>query len=206
MARKEKKYHFIYKTTNLLNGKYYIGVHSTNNMEDGYMGSGNRLRLAIRKHGKENFKREIIEYCATRQELYLREEEVVNLNEIAKIECMNLRVGGEGGGTPQSAKVTNEKRWIENREANIKIASDNFRRLWEIGVLKGQDVSGDKNGMFGKTHSDETKKKMSEKGSGNSNSQYSSCWITKEGVNKKIKKVELDIYIKQGWAKGRKMK
>ena len=49
MARKEKKYHFIYKTTNLLSGKYYIGMHSTDNLDDGYLGSGYRLRLAIKK-------------------------------------------------------------------------------------------------------------------------------------------------------------
>lgn len=206
MARKEKKYHFIYKTTNLLSGKYYIGAHSTDNLDDGYIGSGNRLRLAIKKHGRENFKREIVEFLNNKSELYNRESEIVNLDEIAKIDCMNLRVGGEGGGTKQSAKVTNQKRWVENREDNLKLAADNFKKLWEIGVFKGRDVSGDKNPMFGNTHSEETKKKMSDRGTGKSNSQYGSCWITKEGVNKKIKKYELDSHINNGWNLGRKMK
>ena len=67
MARKEKKYHFIYKTTNVLSGRYYIGMHSTSNLDDGYLGSGNRLKLAVRKHGKENFIREILEYCESRE-------------------------------------------------------------------------------------------------------------------------------------------
>ena len=84
MARKEKKYHFIYKTTNILSGRYYIGMHSTDDLEDGYLGSGNRLRLAIRKHGKESFKREILEFCKTREDLKKREIEVVNLDEISK--------------------------------------------------------------------------------------------------------------------------
>ena len=56
-----KKYHYLYKTTNLVNGKYYYGMHSTNNLNDGYLGSGSYLRNAIHKHGKDNFKREIIE-------------------------------------------------------------------------------------------------------------------------------------------------
>jgi len=53
----------LYKTTNLLNGKTYVGIHKTNDLEDGYLGSGIALLVAIRKYGKFNFKREILEYC-----------------------------------------------------------------------------------------------------------------------------------------------
>ena len=97
MPRKEKKFHFIYKTTNTVTGKYYIGMHSTNDLEDGYLGSGKRLRYSIRKHGVENHKRLILEFFDTRQELAAKEREVVDLDLIAKEECMNLREGGEGG-------------------------------------------------------------------------------------------------------------
>jgi hypothetical protein len=44
--------YFIYKTTNLLNGKYYIGMHVTNQIDDGYLGSGKYLNNAIKKYGK----------------------------------------------------------------------------------------------------------------------------------------------------------
>jgi len=44
-----KKYHFIYKTTNLLNGKYYYGMHSTDNLEDGYVGINNKILVSILK-------------------------------------------------------------------------------------------------------------------------------------------------------------
>jgi hypothetical protein len=59
-----------------------------------------------------------------------------------------------------------------------------------------------------KTHSDETKKLISEKrkgtGLGETNSQYGTCWITKDGTNKKIKQEELETYLNEDWLKGRK--
>ena len=77
MPRKEYNFHYIYKTTNRLNGKYYVGMHSTNNINDGYIGSGDRLRRSIRKYGKENFKFEIIEFLPNRTTLRDRERELI---------------------------------------------------------------------------------------------------------------------------------
>src|SRR6185312_9052353 len=61
-----------------------------------------------------------------------------------------------------------------------------------------------------KKHKEESKRKIglanSEKQKGEGNSQYGTCWITKEGINKKIKKENFDEYINQGWIKGRNMK
>ena len=213
MARKEKKCHYIYKTTNLLNGKYYIGMHSTDNIDDGYLGSGKRLRYSINKHGEDNHKREILEFVNSREELKKREEEIVNLDEIAKVECMNLRVGGQGGFTREmqilGALATNKKQWGEDREVNVKLMSARMKKLWECGILSGENWKGDSNPMFGKKHSDESKKKMSVAkrgkghGKGPKNSQFGTCWITRDGENKKIKKVVLDQFIKDGWLRGR---
>ena len=139
--RKQKRYHFIYKTTNLLNGRYYIGMHSTDDMNDGYMGSGIYLRRSLNKHGTRNHKREILEYCKTRQELKSREEEIVNLNEIAKKECMNLRVGGSGS-------------------RYIRVTSDETRKKLS------ESHKGQIPWIKGKTHSEETRRKLSEAGKG----------------------------------------
>lgn len=90
-----KKY-LIYKTTNLINDKFYIGAHETNNINDSYLGSGKALKRAIAKYGKENFKKEIIKECCSREEMYLEEQTLLN-NFITNKKCYNLKHGGIGG-------------------------------------------------------------------------------------------------------------
>lgn len=91
-----RKYHYIYKTTCLVNGKYYIGMHSTENLDDGYLGSGTLLQRSIRKYGIQNFKLEILEHYFTRQDLAAREKELVNEECLKDEMCMNLAIGGDG--------------------------------------------------------------------------------------------------------------
>ena len=121
MARKQKTIHYIYKTTCDVTGRWYIGMHSTNNLDDNYMGSGTRLRHSIRKYGVENHTKEILEFCETREELIIKEIEIVNSDLIQLKLCMNLKEGGSGGfannkhkekflseGTKNGRKKTNE--------------------------------------------------------------------------------------------------
>ena len=61
----------IYKTTNLITGNFYIGQDSKNNPL--YLGSGLLLNKSIKKYGKENFQKEIIEYCTTKDQLNIQE-------------------------------------------------------------------------------------------------------------------------------------
>ena len=63
---------------NLINNKIYIGYHATNNINDKYMGSGNIILDAIKKYGKENFKKEILFIFDTEQEMRDKEKEIVN--------------------------------------------------------------------------------------------------------------------------------
>jgi len=89
------KFHFIYVTTCLVNDRYYIGMHSTDDLDDGYIGSGKRLWYSINKHGLEQHKLEILEFLPSREQLKIREAEHINEERI-KLDpyCMNLALGG----------------------------------------------------------------------------------------------------------------
>lgn len=99
-----KKPH-IYKTTNLLNGMYYYGVHNGYNVFN-YLGSGRLLKEAIQKDGIENFKKEILMWFDTEDEAYEYERIIVNekMINVNNPMCYNLCVGGKD--TRQNKKDT----------------------------------------------------------------------------------------------------
>lgn len=92
----EYKYHIIYKTTNLINNKIYVGMHSTDNLNDGYLGSGWILKQAIKKYSKENFKREVLLVLSNRKEAREVEALLVDTEFIARQNTYNLQEGGMG--------------------------------------------------------------------------------------------------------------
>ncbi len=212
--RKEKKYHFIYKTTNTLTGRYYYGMHSTDVLEDGYLGSGKRLRYSIRKYGEDKHKREIIEFCGDRKSLKQREREIITLNEVAKKDCLNLMVGGEGGFISVEQQ---RHRSVCAAKARTKLLNtdDEYKRKYSETCSKSNKKAYEKRERVywfdwnGKKHKEESKRKIGEANSilqqGKKNSQYGTCWIYKDNENKKIKKELLDSFLLKGWIKGRKM-
>lgn len=86
--------HFVYKIVNKLNGKCYIGVHSTINVRDGYMGSGTLITRAIKKYGAENFTKEILFSFNTRAEALAKEAELVCNSFVCQDSTYNLVLGG----------------------------------------------------------------------------------------------------------------
>lgn len=90
-----KTYNYIYLITNNLNGKIYIGKHSTDNLNDGYMGSGVALHKAFKKYGVEHFTKKILAYADTLEKLNWFEKFYIKKYH-AKITGYNLTDGGDG--------------------------------------------------------------------------------------------------------------
>ena len=216
MARQEKTIHYLYKTICLVTNRYYIGMHSTNNIDDGYMGSGRRLRASIRKHGVENHKKEILEFFETRELLIEAEKKAITRDMVTDKNCMNLMSGGTGGFISEEQQRHRSecagKKFSEMRKNDLEL-DRKYKEKLRLTTNEGYS-NGTREKKWGKDwtgckHSEETKILMQElfkdKGIGNTNSQYGTCWITKEGINKKIKKEEINKYQQEGWVKGRKL-
>ena len=207
MPRKQHDYHYIYKTTCSVTNKFYIGMHSTSNLDDDYLGSGKILWYSIHKHGSETHNREILEFLDNRILLRAREKEIVNEMTLQDPLCMNLMVGGEGGfSKEQCAKGTQsmlKSLWNnENfrKEHSIRKTEMN-KRLHKEGKMKAPSWEG-------KKHNEESINKMRNRKAqvGNKNSQFGKKWIHSIELKKtmSVNKEKLSEYLSLGWIIGRK--
>ena len=208
MPRQSKKYHYVYKTTCVVTGRYYVGMHSTDNLDDGYMGSGKLLRYSRRKYGDENHKCEILELCPSRKVLRDREKEIVNETLLSDPLNINLKYGGEGGWDHKPgvniqlqkvdavARARNSARTRKLRRLDPEYAERQSRKISD--AMKGKQT------FLGHTHSEETCLKMRKsKNVGEANSQFGTAWVT-DGVKPiKISKECLDEYLQKGYSRGR---
>lgn len=100
-----KTYNYVYQIRNLINNKIYIGKHSTNKLNDGYMGSGVAIKRAIKKYGIVNFKKELLCMCV--DEVELNEMEIyyiAKFNSTDRTIGYNLTAGGNGGVPTEEAR------------------------------------------------------------------------------------------------------
>lgn len=114
-----KKYHVLYKITNNKNGKYYIGRHSTDNLDDNYYGSGAGILNAINKYGIENFTKEILQFCENSDELWELERKVVNASVVKDKNSYNMAYGG--GNYLKELKSNDYEKFIEHQSTVGKL-------------------------------------------------------------------------------------
>lgn len=110
MTRRQRKYYFTYKTTNTITGKWYIGMHSTDNLEDGYIGSGIYLSRSIKKYGKGCHKMEVLTYFEDIHTLREAERKLITAEILSDPMCMNLKEGGQGGWTDAMRKKAGDNK------------------------------------------------------------------------------------------------
>lgn len=207
----------IYKTTNLINGKIYIGKHKTTNLDDMYIGSGKILKHAIKKHGIDNFIKEYLFIFDNEEDMNNKEAELVSEEFIKEDTNYNLKLGGEGGwdylNVPSniSQKVSAGLAAQEMYRNNPKLDIKRRKHLKELMIgntisKEWRKTNPDHRTFLGKSHSEETKELMRKsKNVGRDNPQYGMIWIysLEEKISKRINKNEV---IPEGWYKGRKMK
>ena len=102
----------IYRITNLINGKTYIGQHKYKKLNDSYMGTGKHLKSAKAKYGIENFKKDILVFGIVRKDFIdlLEKEYIKFYRSIGKAEY-NIADGGEGnGGWNKGIPMSNEQK------------------------------------------------------------------------------------------------
>jgi hypothetical protein len=144
---------YIYETTNIVNGRKYIGKKKSPVFDESYLGSGILLQKAIEKYGHHNFTTVVLKWCKTREELNESEKAFISENNAYKSnDFYNIAAGGEGGNT-YAGKTEEEMFLIKKKISHGNCGSRNGN--------KGQ-YRGEKNSMFGKKHSKESRQKISE--------------------------------------------
>jgi group I intron endonuclease len=212
-------FYLIYKITNIINNKIYIGSHKTKDINDGYMGSGKYLNRAFSKYGKENFTKEILFEFDNAKDMYAKETEIVNEDFLKRNDIYNLKVGGQGGFDYINSKKLNNStgQYLKaaTNSANKRLGKPGRKHTEEEKIQASKRVSGDNRPKLftfkGRKHSLKTKQKMKEnkkhfngnRSIGVNNSQFGTMWITNGTENRKIKK---DAIVPDGWYKGRYIK
>lgn len=189
-----KPYGFVYETTNNINGKRYIGQRRMSHdwEDDAYLGSGTILTKALKKYGKQNFSKTILDYAYSQKELDEKEKHYILINNATDSQhYYNIHVGGTGGHT---TKGWSEERKLKHKQLMSDISTgekngmygkkhtkDTCSRISQVRLenisngkydntiksdsfkLKMSEVTkGEKNGMYGRKHTEQSKKKMSE--------------------------------------------
>jgi group I intron endonuclease len=159
MINKHMEYIYVYETTNLINGKRYIGWHKTHDLEDGYLGSGKILQYAIKKHGTENFYVDILEFFDDMQSAKDYEKKLITTAIVESDRYYNIMPGGQGG---DSAGLLS-RNYGRPKSALHKAS---------LSACRYGKYLGENNHFYGKTHTPETKRQIADAQRGEKSAKY----------------------------------
>ena len=196
----------VYKTTNKINGNFYLGVHKTRDPNDSYLGSGSLLKQAIKKHGVENFVKEILFVFASPLPAFQKEKELVSLH-TTNSHCYNMKEGGEGGFD----YINNHKlmqKWyssLSKKEKLEKFSKQGRRASSQCCPIKREENRRLATEIWaGKNHSEETLRIMRSLKTGSKNNQFGKIWVKHPDFKSRcVTKEEAKKLFSQGWSKGR---
>lgn len=204
----------LYRTENLVNSKYYYGVHATDNLEDGYLGSGGTLKKAIRKYGRENFVRTDLEFFNTMEEAYAREAEIVTKDTIKDPNCYNSKPGGLGGTRGMTTiffQGEYRKVPVEQLDEYLKLGAEHKSRIkGRPSPLRGRKQSEEHlrhrsealkghNGYPGRKKPDGFGEKIRQARLGTTGHTAGKVTVWKEGITKYVPEEEYQTYLSDGW-------
>jgi hypothetical protein len=208
-------YYYVYQITNLLNNKVYVGKHKSTKhpFENQYYGSGKQITAAIKKYGVENFKKEVLQYCSSMEEMANKEAEIVTEDFVKRLDTYNMHKGGPGGwdhyngskehsansskGGKKSAKRLNEfiaeqkssnTAWWQNWYS--KVCETNKELTLRALTPEARERRKDTFKQIG--HSQ-----------GEKNSQFGRIWISNV-LTKEVKRITINDTIPEGWVRGKK--
>ena len=160
-------YYTVYLIKNQINKKIYIGVHTTENINDDYMGSGKLIKQAIKKNGAENFTKTILYICKTKEEAYFCEGQIVTEEFCKHPMTYNINLGGICPPNLKGKKQTLEQKEAKRKRMLINNPMKGRKHKEETLIkFKNRVISEEqkiKNSLAhkGKVFSIETKERMS---------------------------------------------
>lgn len=148
--------YYVYRTTNLINKKYYIGKHVSIKFDPNYLGSGLKIKNAIRKYGKHNFKVELIQAFLTEKEAFDYERQLIE-SVLGLPECYNIVDGGKGFNK-NSAKLASDKAKQKGWRGFGSLTPEKFKEIQSKACKNGAAANRrNGTGLFGMTFEDRSK-------------------------------------------------
>lgn len=148
-----------YITTNILNGKQYVGMHSSDNVDDNYLGSGNELKRALIKYGRENFKRTVLCICSSINEAFKNETKYIKQYNTLHPNGYNL---SPAGGLLMPGCFTDKMREMLI-ERNKKPISEETRNKMRNKFISDATREKIRISSTGRKHTIEFKQKLSDR-------------------------------------------
>lgn len=208
-------YFYVYQITNLINNKIYVGKHKSEKHPtiNGYYGSGKQIIAAVKKYGVENFKKEVLYYCSSKEDMAAKEEEIVTEDFVKRSDTYNMHKGGNGGWEHWNGSKLHTESSKRGGRASVKKLNEfiaeqkaNNTAWWQDWYTKVCETNRELT-MRAQSPAAQEKRKNTFKeikhSRGEKNSQFGRIWISNV-LTKEVKRITINDAIPEGWVRGKK--